>query len=140
MVIMHHCMDSEVRMLHRRVQSAALPRLLLTVIGLSLLGIACQNPLQAPPTFQDKFNKIELTSNETNGMTLFQVREILGGPGRTIPYLAAEKHAIINDPRNTFFNSVNIEQLSRYRWAERPATITVVFFRGNALVKTFTTS
>ena len=127
-------------MLHRRVQSAKLPRLLLTVIGLSLLGIACQNPLQAPPTFQDKFNKIELASNETNGMTVSQVREIFGGPGRIIPYLPAEKLSIINDPRNTFFNSVNIEFLSRYRWAERPAAITVVFFRGNAIIKTFTTS
>lgn len=78
-------------MLHRRVQSAKLARLLLTVIGLSLLGIACQNPLQAPSTFQDKFNKIELTSNETNGMTIAQVRELLGGPGKRLTISPAEK-------------------------------------------------
>ena len=127
-------------MLHRRVQSAALPRLLLTVIGLSLFGIACQNPLQAP-TFQDKFNKIELTSNETRGMTLFQVREILGGRGKNIPYTAAEKLAIIRNPNNRFFTSDNIRRLSRYEWAERRASwITVVFFEGNAIMKIFTTS
>ena len=122
-------------MFHRRVQSAKLPRLLLTVIGLSLLGIACQNPLQAPPTFQDKFNKIELTSNETRGMTLFQVREILGGPGTFLKLSKAEE---------AFFKSINpnirLSQLSRYRWAERPATIIVLFYFGFASVKTFTTS
>ena len=122
-------------MLHRRVQSAALPRLLLTVIGLSLLGIACQNPLQAPPTFQDKFNKIELTSNETRGMTLFQVREILGGPGEYLKLSPSDK---------AFFKSINpnirLEQLLRYRWTERPAAIIVLFYFGFASVKTFTTS
>ena len=45
-------------------------RLFLTVIGLALFGIACQNPVQSPPTFQDKFNQIRLESNETSGMTL----------------------------------------------------------------------
>ena len=139
MIMIDHCIDSEVRMLHRRVQSAALPRLLLTVIGLSLLGIACQNPLQAPPTFQDQFNKIELASNETSGMTLTEVREILGGPGRNIPYSTAEKLELIRTSRGVF-TPVNILQLSRYRWVERPAIVTVVFFGGNAIVKIFSTS
>lgn len=131
-------------MLHRRVQSAKLPRLLFTVIGLSLLGIACQNPLQAPPTFQDKFNKIELASNETSGMTRTEVSEILGGPGKNIPYTRAEKLELIRTSRGVL-DSVNILQLSRYEWVERQARIivariTVVFFEGKAIVKIFSTS
>lgn len=144
MVIVDHCMDSEVRMLHRRVPSAALPRLLLTVIGLSLLGIACQNPLQSPPTFQDKFNQIRLESNETSGMTLTEVREILDGRGRNIPYTEAEKLELIRTSRG-LFNSVNILRLSRHQWVRRQgriivARITVVFFDGNAIFKIFSTS
>lgn len=124
-------------MLHRRVRSAKLPRLSLTVIGLSLLGIACQNPLQAPPTFQDKFNKIELTSSETRtrGMTHTEVSEILGGPGESIPLSPAEQ---------VIFKKINprirLDQLSRYEWVERPATITVLFYFGFASIKSFVTS
>ena len=124
-------------MLHRRVQSAALPRLLLTVIGLSLLGIACQNPLQAPPTFQDKFNKIELTSSETRtrGMTRIEVSEILGGPGKSLPLSPAEQAVFKKiNPR------IKLNELSRYEWVERPAVVTVLFYFGFASIKTFTTS
>ena len=134
-VMVDHCMDSEVRMLHRRVQSAKLPRLLFTVIGLSLLGIACQNPLQAPPTFQDKFNKIELTSNETSGMTLTEVREIFGVPGESLPLTPREQAFFKRiDPK------IRLNQLSRYEWAERQASIIVLFYFGFASIKTFTTS
>lgn len=124
-------------MIHHRVQSAGSARLFLTVIGLALLGIACQNPLQSPPTFQDKFNQIRLTSNETRtlGMTLTEVREVIGGQGTELPYSVAEKAALLSiNPR------IRVDRLSRYEWIESPDTITVVFYFGAASIKSFTTS
>ena len=124
-------------MFHHRVYSAKLPWLSLMVIGLSLLGIGCDNPIQAPPTFQDKFNKIEVRSNETSGMTLNQVRETIGRLGEPFPLSAAEKLTILNEPSNTFFDNSNIGRLSRYRWQEFPEIIIVFFFDGNAVIKAF---
>ena len=124
-------------MLHHRVHSAKLPWLSLMVIGLSLLGIGCDNPLHAPSTFQDKFNRIKVRSNETSGMTLNQVRETIGRLGEPSPLSEAEKLAMLSDPSNTFFDNSNIGRLSRYRWQEFPEIIIVFFFDGNAVIKAF---
>ena len=121
-------------MVHHRVQFTRQARLFLTVIGLAWFGIACQNPLQSPPTFQDKFNQIRVDSNEPSGMTLTEVRKIIGGQGTEFRISPTDK------ARLTKINpDIRTDRLSRYQWQESRFAIIVIFYFDTAIAKLFST-